>query len=150
MTNYFHISSFLYIKYPVQTVCTFLLILLFIKSTVYCPAHYFIAHFILFYSFFLFHFFPYLYLCILSCVYISYNCTVHGADLTHISLLITFCIMVYAMNKIVNLFSFLLMVVHNLPGIHSSIKAKVLQSKTDENIFYWPTWVPLPPASNHQ
>ncbi len=25
MANYFHISSFLYIKYPVQTVCTFFL-----------------------------------------------------------------------------------------------------------------------------
>ncbi len=41
---------------------------------------------------------PYLYLCIFSCVCISYNCTVHGADLTYISLLIIFCIIVYVTN----------------------------------------------------
>ncbi len=33
--------------------CIFLLILLFIKSTVYCPVHYFIAHFILYFTYFL-------------------------------------------------------------------------------------------------
>ncbi len=84
--------------------CTFLLILLFIKSLVYCPAHFFITHYILFfsifYSYILFYTFfsPYLYLCIFSCVCISYNCTVHGADLTYISLLIIFFIIVYVTN----------------------------------------------------
>ncbi len=38
-------------------------------------------------------------LCIFSCVCISYNCTVHEADLTYISLLIIFCIIVYVTNK---------------------------------------------------
>ncbi len=54
-----------------------------------------------FYSYFLFFtlFFSYLYLCIFSCVCIPYNCTVHGADLTYISLLVTFCIIVYVTNK---------------------------------------------------
>ncbi len=33
-------------------------------------------------------------LCIFSCVCVTYNCTVHGADLTYISLLIMFCIIV--------------------------------------------------------
>ncbi len=42
-------------------------------------------------------FFPYL--CILSCVCNPYNCTVHGADLTYISLLVViFCIIVYETN----------------------------------------------------
>ncbi len=46
-------------------------------------------------SYFLFHFFPYLYLCIFSCVCVPYNCTVHGAAVTYISLLVIFCIIVY-------------------------------------------------------
>ncbi len=36
-----------------------------------------------------------LYLCIFSLVCVTYNCTVHGADLTYIPLLIIFCIIVY-------------------------------------------------------
>ncbi len=81
--------------------CTSLLIL-FIKSTVYCPAHvfYFIAHFTLYNIIFIslfFIFLSYLYLCIFSCV--TYNCTVHGADLTYISLLVISCIIVYVTNK---------------------------------------------------
>ncbi len=44
-------------------------------------------------------FFSYLYLCIFFCVCISYNCTVHGADLIYISLLIIFCTIVYVTNK---------------------------------------------------
>ncbi len=40
--------------YPVQPVCTFLHIPAYIiMSTVYCPAHYIIAHFIIFYDLFL-------------------------------------------------------------------------------------------------
>ncbi len=38
---------------------------------------------------------------LLCCV--AYNCTVHGADLTYISLLVIFCIIVYVMNKTLNL-----------------------------------------------
>ncbi len=120
-------SWLLLCKYHVQPVCTFLLILLllFIKSTVFCPAHYFIAHFILDFSHFYFLFllfifylifFPYLYLCIFSCVCISYNCTVHGADLTYISLLkCIFCIIVYVMNR--NLESLINKSLHHLPPI---------------------------------
>ncbi len=37
------------------------------------------------------------------CVCIPYNCTVHGADLTNISLLVILCIIVYVTNKILNL-----------------------------------------------
>ncbi len=37
------------------------------------------------------------------CVCIPYNCTVHGADLINISLLVTLCIIVYVTNKILNL-----------------------------------------------
>ncbi len=69
--------------------CTFLSILLFIKSTVYCLL-------ILFDS--LLHFIPYPCLCIFSCVYVTYNCTVHGVDLIYISLLVIFCKIVYVTN----------------------------------------------------
>ncbi len=64
--------------------CTFLLILIF-KSTVYCHAHFFyVLYFVLYLIFFLFHF-----MYISSVVF--YNiCTVHGADLTHISLLVIY------------------------------------------------------------
>ncbi len=94
---------------PVLLMTGFVLILLFIKSTVYCPGRYFIAHFIfyfiifyfliLLFIFYFFNFFPYLYLCMFSCVCIWYNCTVHGADLTYMSLLVIFCIIVYVTNK---------------------------------------------------
>ncbi len=67
-------------------------------STVYCPAH-FIVYFIM-YFFFLLHFFSIpIFMYILVCVCIPYNCTVHGVDLTYISLLVIFCIIVYVMNK---------------------------------------------------
>ncbi len=41
------------------------------------------------------------------CVCIPYNCTVHGADLTNISLLVILCIIVYVTNKILNLESWI-------------------------------------------
>ncbi len=103
-------SWLLLCKYPLQPVCTFFLhipaYIIIIKSTVYYSAHYFIAYFIfyfiifyfLFLLFIFYTFFSSLYLCIFSCVYISYNFTVHGADLTYISLLIIFCIIVYVTN----------------------------------------------------
>ncbi len=51
---------------------------------------------------------PYSYVCIFSTVcdiYIN-KCTVHGADLTYILLLVIFCIIVYVTNKILNSISF--------------------------------------------
>ncbi len=72
-------------------------ILLFIKYTVYCPAHCILLHILLFFT----SFFSYLYLFKFSCV--TYNRTVHGADLTYISLLLIFCIIMYAMNKILKM-----------------------------------------------
>ncbi len=59
---------------------------------------YFIAHFYLYFFFFTSFFSPYQFLCIFSCVCIPYNCTVHGADLTYISLLVIFCIIVCVTN----------------------------------------------------
>ncbi len=47
------------------------------KSTAYRP-----AHFLLYFIHVLF--FSYLYLCIFSCVCVTYNCTVHGVDLNYI------------------------------------------------------------------
>ncbi len=44
-------------------------------------------------------FFSYLYLCIFSCVCVSYNCTVHGANLNYISLMVILSIIVYETNK---------------------------------------------------
>ncbi len=83
--------------------CTFLLILLLCLQ--YTVLHIISLLHILFFSIllfllfiFYFIFFPYLYLCRFTCVCISYNCTVHGADLTYISLLIIFCIIVYVTN----------------------------------------------------
>ncbi len=36
-------------------------------------------------------------------VRVTYNCTVHGADLTYVSLLDNFCIIEYVTNKTLNL-----------------------------------------------
>ncbi len=75
--------------------CTSLLILLFLKSTVYCPAH-FIAHLVLPYFF-------YLYLCIFSCVVLHIlHCPLSGPDLIYISPLIIFCRIEYVTNKSLN------------------------------------------------
>ncbi len=90
----------LFAHYP----CTFLLILLFIKSTQSILLH--ILFYILLIFFLLSYFllnFSYLYLCIFSCVCIPCNCSVQGADLTYISLLVIFCIIVYVTNKILSL-----------------------------------------------
>ncbi len=91
--------------------CTVLLILIF-KSTVYSHAHYlyFILYILFFYSF---HFMYIL------CVVFYNICTVHGADLTHISLLVyTLCIIVYVTNKswTWNFRSTLLFCVHDMTG----------------------------------
>ncbi len=69
---------------------------LYYLSSIQYTAFYIILYYIL--TFFLLHFFSYLYLCIFSWVSVSYNFTVHGADLIYISLLIIFCIIVYVTN----------------------------------------------------
>ncbi len=71
----------------------------FFKSTVYCPAHFILLHILFFFIFILIifiyrvillNFLPLFMYILLCCV--TYNCTVHWADLTNISLLIIFCI----------------------------------------------------------
>ncbi len=77
----------------------YIIILLYIKSTVYCSAHFILLH-ILFFLIFIFH----LYLCIFSCVVLHIlHCPLSGPDLIYISLLIIFCIIDYVMNKTLNL-----------------------------------------------
>ncbi len=79
--------------------CTSLLILLFIKSTVYCPAHCILLHILLFIFSYYFGIF-YLCLCLSSCVVLHIlHCPLSGPDLTYISLLIIFCIIEYVTNK---------------------------------------------------
>ncbi len=74
--------------------CTSLLILLCIKSTVYCIAHFILLHILL--CIFIF----YLYLYILYCVVLRIlHCPLSGPDLIYISLRIIFCIIEYVMNK---------------------------------------------------
>ncbi len=95
---FFYLVLLLHVNH-VQPVCTFLsctvLLILIFKSTVYYHAHYFIFYILFFISFFI-HFI----LCILLCVVFYNICTDHGADLTHISLLVnTLCIIVYVTNK---------------------------------------------------
>ncbi len=65
--------------------CTVMLILIFM-STVYCHAHSFKFYILFFISYFLLISFYVYFLCV-----VFYNiCTVHGADLTHISLLVIY------------------------------------------------------------
>ncbi len=68
--------------------CTCLLILLFIKSTVYCPTHFILLCFL-----------PIFMYILLRCVL---HCLLSGPDLTYISLLIIFCIIEYVTNKTLN------------------------------------------------
>ncbi len=76
---------------------TSLQLLLFIKSTVYCPAHFILLHILFFLIFFD------LYLCIFSCVVLHIlHCPLSGPDLIYISLLIMFCIIEYVTNKTLN------------------------------------------------
>ncbi len=70
--------------------CTSLFILLFIKSTVYC-----IAHFTLFFLIFLFFTYIYIYSLVLRIL----HCPLSGPDLIYISLQIIFCIIEYVTNK---------------------------------------------------
>ncbi len=78
--------------------CTSLFILLlFIKSTVYCIAHFILLHILFFFIF-------YLYLYIFSCVVLHIlHCPLIRPDLIYISLLIIFCTIEYVTNKTLNL-----------------------------------------------
>ncbi len=80
--------------------CTSLPILLFIKSTVCCPAHFILLHILFLFIFSYLFFVPTLMYILLCCV--TYNCTVHWADLTYSSLLIIVCIIEYVTNKTLN------------------------------------------------
>ncbi len=96
--------------------CTSMFILIFIKSTVDCIAHFILFH-CTFYSLFSFYFiffyfflsYSYLYLYIFSCVmfhflfifnfFIFLHCPLSGPVLTYISLLIIPCMIVYVTNN---------------------------------------------------
>ncbi len=109
--------------YPVQPVCTFLhipayIIIYYVYSILsctlyYCTFYYFLRFILTFYCLL---FFPYLYLCIFSYVWTSYNCTIHGADLTYISLLVIFCIIVYVTNNKSWIF-WILCMIHECRGV---------------------------------
>ncbi len=97
-------SCYVYTLYNLfaHSSCTFLLILLFIKSTVYCPAQLILFYFFYSYAYFFLLHFLHTYIYVYSLVCVTYNCIVHGADLNYISLLVIFCIIVYVTNKILN------------------------------------------------
>ncbi len=118
--------------YPVQPVYTslahpclyyYLLSLLLSCTLFYC------TFYLIFYSFLLVFFFPYQYLCIFSCVCVTYNCTVHGADLTYISLLVIFCIIMYVTNT--NLESYLLLC-HIFEKQSPNMKTRVWKLSNDK------------------
>ncbi len=109
LVSYYLIFYFIFFRLllhvnHVQPVCTFLsrtvMLILIFNSTAYCHAHSFIFYILFFISYFLFILFYVYFPCV-----VFYNiCTVHGADLTHISLLVnTLCIIVYVTNKTWNL-----------------------------------------------
>ncbi len=98
--------------YPVQPVCTSctsLFILIFIKSTVDCIAHFISLHILLlilfyfiFYLFFILFLpiFIYTLLCYVSSFILFFlHCPLSGPVLTYISLLIIPCMIVYVTNK---------------------------------------------------
>ncbi len=93
LVSYYLIFLFIFLRLllhvnHVQPVCTFLsrtvMLILIFNSTAYCHAHSFIFYILFFISYFLFILFYVYFPCV-----VFYNiCTVHGADLTHISLLV--------------------------------------------------------------
>ncbi len=70
--------------------CTYLLIFLFIQSTVYCPAHFILLHILFF-----FIYLTYIYVYSLVLCYNILHYPLRGPDPTYISLLIIFCIIEY-------------------------------------------------------
>ncbi len=86
--------------YPVQHVCTSLFILLFIKSTVYCIAHFILLHILLLiFSYYFYFICTYIYIYYLVLCFIFLHCPLSGPVLIYISLLIISCIIEYVTNK---------------------------------------------------
>ncbi len=97
--------------------CTSLFILLFIKSTVYCIAHFILLHILLliFPSYFYF-ICTYIYIYSLVLCFIFLHCPLSGPVLTYISLLIISCIIEYVTNKItLNLFGEFVVFLEDVP-----------------------------------
>ncbi len=103
-------TTCLHIPCTSHSSCTSLVILIFIKSTVDCIAHFSSLHIslILFYCFYLLFFFlilflpifKYMLLCYVSSfIFIFLHCPLSGPVLTYISLLIIPCMIVYVTNK---------------------------------------------------
>ncbi len=82
--------------YLVQPVSTSLFILLFIKSSVYCFAHFILLHIFTLYCLFLFFTYIYIYSLVLL---LFLHCPLSGPDLIYISLLIMLCIIENMTNK---------------------------------------------------
>ncbi len=81
--------------------CTYLFILLFIKSRVYCIAHFILLHIlILIFSSYFYYIFTYIYIYSLVLCFPFLHCPLSGPVLIYISLLIISCIIEYVMNKI--------------------------------------------------
>ncbi len=78
--------------------CTSLFILLFIKSSVYCFAHFILLHILLFIFSSSFYFLPIFIYILLRCVTFL-HCPLSGPNLIYISLLIISCIIEYVTNK---------------------------------------------------
>ncbi len=69
----------------------------FIKSSVYCFAHFILLHIFTLYCLFLFNFLPiFIYILVLL---LFLHCPLSGPDLIYISLLIIFCIIEHVTNK---------------------------------------------------
>ncbi len=109
--------------------CTSLFILLFIKSTVYCIAHftpyfYFILTYIYIYS---------LVLCFIF-IFIFLHCPLSGPVLIYISLLIISCIIEYMMNKRTLTLTLTLIENDTLPVLNFWQESRHLPSSVKERI----------------
>ncbi len=98
-----YIYIYIYTRYNLfaHSSCTSLFILLFIKSTVNCIAHFILLHILLFICFICFYYFlTYIYVYSLA-KYVLHilHCPLSGPDLIYISLLIIFCIIENVTNK---------------------------------------------------
>ncbi len=80
--------------------CTSLFILLLIKSTVYCIAHFSLLHILLLiFSYYFYFIFTYIYIYSLVLCLTFLHCPLSGPVLIYISLLIISCIIEYVTNK---------------------------------------------------
>ncbi len=117
--------------------------LLFIKSTVYCPAHFFIYFFctfffiFIFYSFYFFFStsFIFLYLCIFFVFVFHIIALSMEQDLTNISLLVILCIIVYVANK--NLESWILnlcfSIVQWMGAVRMRVQTQLIKTKSPDS-----------------